>query len=89
MYSLLVHGCIVLPRYVEDHMLNMLSSRNKDISLYIIIIISMGIQRPTRVIDVRMKGSHVVRRVSHVVRMMESPSRAINVHIKPRVFGYP
>ena len=74
---------------LDKPMLNMLSSRNKDISLYIIIIISMGIQRRIRVIDVRMKGSHVVRRVSHVVRMTEGPSRAINVHIKPRVFGYP
>ena len=35
-----------------------------------------------------MKGSHVVRRVLHVVRMTEDPSRAIDVHIKSRVFGY-
>ena len=88
MYSLLVHSCIVLPRYIEDHMLdkpmlNMLCSRNKDISLYIIIIISMGIQYQSH------WRSHVVRRVLHVVRMTEGPSRAIDVHIKPRVFGYP
>ena len=72
---------------LDKSMLTMLSSRNKNISLY--ITISMGIQRRIRVTDVRMKGSHVVRRVSHVVRMTEGPSRAINVHIKPRVFGYP
>ena len=56
MYSLLVHSCIVLPRYVENHvldkpMLNMLSSRNKDTSLYIIVIISMGIKRRISVTD--------------------------------------